>query len=117
MENILIVLGILILGSAIGGTQLPKLPGAPLAFGAIVLAMFNGVARDTLFSSWIMIALLVILGAACFAVWRAEKTLAVQGDNASDRTKMMAGSIFQVLLIIAITFFFIALFFAGVNEW
>ena len=35
MENILIVVGILILGSAMGGTQLPKLPGAVLSLGAL----------------------------------------------------------------------------------
>ena len=48
MENILIVIAILIIGSALGGTQLPKLPGAILSLGALVLAFFNSHARENM---------------------------------------------------------------------
>ncbi len=109
MENILIVLGILILGSALGGTQLPKLPGAILSLGALVLAMLNPHARGNMMEMFFIIPIiLIVVGVASFL---AEKRLATEGENASSRTKLMASSIFQVVFIIAVTLYFGSTFF------
>ncbi len=109
MENILIVLGILILGSAMGGTQLPKLPGAVLSLGALFLALFNSHARENMMASFFIIPIiLVIVGVGTYL---AEKKLATEGDNASGQTKMLANSNFQVLFIVAVTFYFVSVFF------
>jgi hypothetical protein len=108
MENILIVLGILILGSAMGGTQLPKLPGAILSLGALVVALFNSHARDNMLAVWFIIPIiLVIVGVMSFL---AEKKLATEGDNASDKTKLLASSIFQVLFVFVVTIYFVSTF-------
>ncbi len=109
MENILIVLGILILGSAIGGTQLPKLPGAILSLGALVLAFFNGHARENMMSTMFIIPLLfVVVGVATYF---AEKKLVTEGANASNMTKLLGGSIFQVIFIVTLTFYFVSTFY------
>lgn len=109
MENILIVLGILILGSALGGTQLPKLPGAILSLGAIALLFFNSNALNNMASTFFIFPIiLVIVGVMSFM---AEKRVAKEGENASKITKLMAGSIFQVLFIVAVTFYFVSTFF------
>ena len=109
MENILIVLGILILGSAIGGTQLPKLPGAVLSLGALFLALFNTHARENMMSTFFIIPIiLVVIGVATYL---AEKKLATQGENASSQTKLLASSNFQVIFIIVVTFYFVSAFF------
>lgn len=109
MENILIVIGILILGSALGGTQLPKLPGAILSLGALFLAMLNSHARDNMMSSFFIIPLLfIVVGVATFF---AEKKLATEGEGASSMTKLLGGSIFQVIFIVALTFYFVSTFF------
>lgn len=109
MENILIVLGILILGSALGGTQLPKLPGAILSLGALFLALFNSHARDNMMAVFFSIPLiLVAVGVLSFL---AEKRLAVAGKNASSRDKILGGSIFQVVFILLVTIYFVSTFF------
>lgn len=109
MENILIVLGILILGSAIGGTQIPKLPGAILSLGALFLLLFNSTARDNMASVFFTIpVILVIVGILSFF---AEKRLATDGDNASTKDKMLGGSIFQVVFILVVTIYFVSTFF------
>ena len=109
MENILIVLGILILGSAMGGTQLPKLPGAILSLGALVIALFNSHARDNMLAVWFIIPIiLVVVGVMSYM---AEKKLATEGENASDQTKLLAGSIFQVIFITVVTIYFVSTFF------
>ncbi|PCJ64538.1 MAG: hypothetical protein COA58_12410 [Bacteroidetes bacterium] len=109
MENILIVLSILILGSALGGTQLPKLPGAILSLGALVLALFNSHARDNMMAVFFIIpVVLVVIGVATYL---AEKKLVTEGDNASKNTKLMGGSIFQVIFIFIVTIYFVSTFF------
>lgn len=109
MENILIVLGILILASSLGGTQLPKLPGAVLSLGALVLAMFNSHARDNMMSTYFIIPILFfVIG---FATFFAEKRLATEGDSASNSTKLLGGSLFQVVFIICVTMYFVSTFF------
>jgi hypothetical protein len=109
MENILIVLGILILGSALGGTQLPKLPGAVLSLGALVLAFFNPHARENMMSIFFVIpAILILIGVGTYL---AEKRLATEGDSASRNTKLLASPIFQVVFIMIVTFYFISTFF------
>jgi Zn-dependent protease with chaperone function len=109
MENILIVLGILIIGSALGGTQLPKLPGAILSLGALVLAFFNSNARDNMASLMYIIPLLFfVVGIASYF---AEKKLIAEGENASSTTKLLGGSIFQVIFIFALTMYFVSTFY------
>jgi hypothetical protein len=109
MENILIVLGILILGSAMGGTQIPKLPGAILSLGALFIALFNKHAFHNMASVFFIIPLiLVAVGVASFL---AEKRLAKEGESASSNTKLLAGSIFQVIFIFAVTLYFVSTFF------
>jgi len=109
MENILIVLCILILASAFGGTQLPKLPGAILSLGALFLAMFNGHALDNMASTFFIIPIiLVIVGVLSYL---AEKRLATEGANASSRDQLLGGSIFQVIFILIVTIYFVSTFF------
>ena len=109
MENILIVAAILIIGSALGGTQLPKLPGALLSLGALVLALFNPHARENMMSLFFIVPiLLVVVGVASYM---AEKKLATEGDNASSNTKLLASSNFQVVFIMILTFYFVSTFF------
>lgn len=109
MENILIVLCILIIASAFGGTQLPKLPGAILSLGALFLALFNTHARENMMAVFFIIPLLfVIVGVLSFL---AEKRLATDGANASSRDKLLGGSIFQVVFILALTIYFVSTFF------
>ncbi|MGB0850696.1 MAG: hypothetical protein ACPGTP_05585 [Bacteroidia bacterium] len=109
MENILIVLGILLLGSAIGGTQLPKLPGAILSLGTLFLAFFNSHARDNMASTYFIIpAILIIVGVMTYL---SEKKLATEGDSASNSTKLLASSNFQVIFIVILTFYFLSTFF------
>ncbi len=109
MENILIVLCILILASAIGGTQLPKLPGAILSLGALFLALFNGHAFQNMASVFFIIpALLAVIGVLSFL---AEKRLLAQGSNASSRDQLLGGSIFQVVFILTVTVYFVSTFF------
>lgn len=109
MENILIVLSILILASSFGGTQLPKLPGAILSLGALFLALFNTHARENMMAVFFVIpVLLVIVGIVSFL---AEKKLATDGENASSKDKLLGGSIFQVVFILAVTMYFVSTFF------
>jgi membrane protein insertase Oxa1/YidC/SpoIIIJ len=109
MENILIVLGILILGSAMGGTQIPKLPGAILSLGALFIALFNKHAFANMASVFFIIPIiLVVVGVMSFL---AEKKLATEGENASDNTKLLASSIFQVVFILVVTLYFVSTFF------
>ena len=109
MENILIVLGILILGSAMGGTQLPKLPGAVLSLGALFLLFFNSHALGNMMSIFFIIPiLLVVVG---IGTYLAEKKLANEGDNASKNTKLLASSNFQLVFILAVTIYFVSTFF------
>ncbi len=109
MENILIVLSILILASAFGGTQLPKLPGAILSLGALFLALFNTHARENMMAVFFVIPiLLVLVGIISFL---AEKKLAKEGENASNKHKLLGGSIFQVVFILAVTVYFVSTFF------
>ncbi len=109
MENILIVLAILIIGSALGGTQLPKLPGAVLSLGALILAFFNPHARENMMSLFFVVpVLLILIGVASYM---AEKKLATQGENASSNTKMLASANFQVVFIMIVTFYFVSTFF------
>lgn len=109
MENILIVIGILIIGSALGGTQLPKLPGAILSLGAIVLLFFNSNSLHNMASTFFIFPiLLTVVGVMSFM---AEKRLATEGANASKNTKLLASSIFQVLFIVAVIFYFVSAFF------
>jgi hypothetical protein len=109
MENILIVLAILIIGSALGGTQLPKLPGAVLSLGALILAFFNPHARENMMSLFFVVPVLLILVGV--ASYMAEKKLATQGENASSNTKMLASANFQVVFIMIVTFYFVSTFF------
>ncbi|MDB4107160.1 hypothetical protein N8368_00055 [Bacteroidia bacterium] len=109
MENILIVLGVLILGSAMGGTQLPKLPGAILSLGALVLALFNSHARDNMMAVLFIIPILfVIVGVGTYL---AEKKIVTEGDSASNNTKLLASSNFQVVFIVLVTMYFVSTFF------
>ena len=109
MENILIVLGILIIGSAMGGTKLPKLPGAILSLGALFIALFNKHAFENMASVFFSIPLiLVVVGVMSFL---AERKLASEGDSVSSQTKMLASSIFQVIFILVVTFYFVSTFF------
>jgi len=109
MENILIVLGILIIGSAMGGTQLPKLPGAILSLGALFLALFNKHAFDNMASIFFSIPLiLVVVGVMTFI---AERKLTTEGESASSQTKMLGGPIFQVIFILVLTIYFVSTFF------
>ncbi len=109
MENILIVICILILASAFGGTQLPKLPGAILSLGALFLALFNSHARDNMMAVFFTIpALLVVVGVLSYL---AEKRLNKEGENASSRDKLLGGSIFQVVFILIVTVYFVSTFF------
>lgn len=109
MENILIVLCILILASAFGGTQLPKLPGAILSLGALFLALFNTHARENMMAVFFVIpVILVIVGVLSYL---SEKRLATDGENASSRDKMLGGSIFQVVFILVVTIYFVSTFF------
>ena len=63
MENILIVISILIIGSALGETQLPTLPGAVLSFGALFLALFNASSRENMAIIFISVSIfLVVIG-------------------------------------------------------
>lgn len=109
MENILIVVGILILGSAMGGTQLQKLPGAILSLGAIFIAFFNTHSRENMMSLFFIVPIILIaLGVASYL---AEKKIATQGDNASGNTKLLASSNFQVVFILIVTVYFVSTFF------
>jgi branched-subunit amino acid ABC-type transport system permease component len=109
MENILIVLGILILGSAMGGTQLDKLPGAILSLGALVLAMFNSHARENMMSLFFIVPiLLVVVGVMSYL---AEKRVATAGSNSSSRDQLLASSNFQVIFILIVTLYFVSTFF------
>jgi len=109
MDNILIVLGILILGSAMGGTQLPKLPGAILSLGALFLALFNPHALDNMKAVFFIIPIiLVVVGVMSYL---AEKRLATEGANASSRDQLLGGSIFQVIFIMVVTIYFVSTFF------
>jgi hypothetical protein len=109
MENILIVLCILILGSAFGGTQLPKLPGAILSLGALFLALFNGHSRENMASIFFIIpVILVIVGVMSFL---AERRLIADGTNASSKDQLLGGSIFQVIFILVVTMYFVSTFF------
>lgn len=109
MENILIVLSILILASAFGGTQLPKLPGAILSLGALFLAVFNTHARENMMALFFVVpVILVLVGILSYL---AEKKLASEGENASRKDKMLGGSIFQVIFILVVTMYFVSTFF------
>ena len=109
MENILIVLAILIICSSLGGTQLPKLPGAILSLGALALAFFNGHSRENMASVFYSIPLLlVIIGVITYL---SEKKLATEGENATFVTKILGGSIFQVVFIMVLTTYFLSTFF------
>ena len=109
MENILIVLAILIIGSALGGTQLPKLPGAILSLGALFLALFNSHSRENMASIFYSIPIiLVVVGVMSYL---AEKRLMAEGDNSSTMTKLLGGSIFQVVFIMVLTTYFLSTFF------
>ena len=109
MENILIVIAILIIGSALGGTQLPKLPGAILSLGALFLALFNSHARENMASIFYTIpVLLVVVGLMSYM---AEKKLISEGDSSSTMTKLLGGSIFQVIFIMVLTVYFLSTFF------
>lgn len=109
MENILIVIAILILGSAMGGTQLAKLPGAILSLGALVLGLFNTHSRENMMSVLFIIPIiLVVIGVASYL---AEKRLATEGDNASGSTKLLASSNFQAIFILIVTIYFVSTFF------
>jgi len=109
MENILIVIAILIIGSALGGTQLPKLPGAILSLGALVLAFFNSHARENMESILYSVPiLLTIVGIITFI---AEKKLVSDGEHASPMIKRIGGSIFQVIFILVLTVYFLSTFF------
>ena len=109
MENILIVIAILIIGSALGGTQLPKLPGAILSLGALLLALFNSHARENMASIFFTIPIiLVIVGVMSYM---AEKKLIKEGESSSAITKLLGGSIFQVVFIMILTTYFLSTFF------
>ena len=109
MENLLIVLSILIIGSALGGTQLPNLPGAILSLGALFLALFNGNARENMASiCFIIPILLVVVGIISFI---SEKRLITDGANASRKDQLLGGSIFQVMFILFLTLYFVSTFF------
>lgn len=109
MENILIVLCILILASAFGGTQLPKLPGAILSLGALFLALFNSHARENMMAIFFIVPIiLVVVGVLSYL---SEKKLATEGDNASSKDKLLGGSIFQVVFILVVTIYFVSTFF------
>lgn len=109
MENILIVLCILILGSAMGGTQLPKLPGAILSVLVLFIALFNKHSFHNMASIFFIVPfILVVVGVMTFL---AERKLATEGENASSQTKLLAGSIFQVLFILTVMLYFVSTFF------
>src|SRR6056300_510224 len=109
MENILIVIAILVIGSALGGTQLPKLPGAILSLGALFLAFFNAHSRANMASLLFIIPIiLIIVGVMSYL---AEKRLKDEGDNASNMTKLLGGSIFQVVFIMVVAFYTFSTFF------
>ena len=109
MGTILIVIAILILGSAIGGTQLPKLPGAILSLGALFIALFNTHARENMMSIFFTIpVILVVVGVMSYL---AEKRLKKDGENASSRDRLLGGSIFQVIFILVVTIYFVSTFF------
>jgi hypothetical protein len=109
MENILIVLGILLIGSALGGTQLPKLPGAILSVGALILAFFNSHARENMAAILFIIpVILIVVGVMTYL---AEKKVANEGDNASSLNKLLANSMFQVVFILVLALYTFSTFF------
>lgn len=58
MEYIVVVLGILLLAVAIAGVFLPGLPGPPLAFGSLILVLYNPLAASRMADSnymWLII--------------------------------------------------------------
>lgn len=109
MENILIVFAILILATALGGTQLPKLPGAPLTILAYILLLFNGMARAALakhfFIPFVIVAVLSIL------IYLADKKASKNPENLSKRDALLSNSIFQGAFILIATFYFSMMFF------
>jgi uncharacterized membrane protein YidH (DUF202 family) len=92
-----------------GGTQLPKLPGAILSLGALVLLLFNSHARENMAAVLFVIpVVLVLLGVMSYL---AEKRVLSQGANASSRDQLLGGSIFQVVFILIVTIYFVSTFF------
>lgn len=58
MEYIVIVLGILLLAVAVAGVILPGLPGPPLAFGSLLLILYNPLANSVMAESnymWLIV--------------------------------------------------------------
>lgn len=99
----------MILGSAFGGTQLPKLPGAILSLGALFLALFNSHARENMAAFFFIIpGILVIVGVLSFL---SEKKLIAEGASASSKDQLLGGSIFQVIFILIVTMYFVSTFF------
>jgi high-affinity Fe2+/Pb2+ permease len=109
MENILIVFGILILSTALGGTQLPKLPGAPLAVFAYILLFFNGIARAAMAKH--LFIPVIIVAAVSVLIYLADKKVSEDSNNLSDKEKILTNSIFQGVFILLATVYFCALFF------
>ena len=109
MENILIVVGILIIGSAMGGTQLPKLPGAILSLGALFVALFNSHARENMGAFFFIIPVLFV--AVGILSYLSEKKLIAEGASASSKDQFLGGSIFQVVFILLLTIYFVSTFF------
>lgn len=109
MENILIVFGILILSTALGGTQLPKLPGAPLTIFAYILLFFNGIARAAMAKH--LFIPVIIVAALSALIYLAEKKASEDSSSLSNRDKMLTNSIFQGVFILLATIYFCALFF------
>lgn len=109
MDNILIVVGILILATALGGTQLPKLPSAPLAFAALLLLLLNPIARSAMAS--MLFIPLILFGVVTVAIYLAEKRYAKEGENSSKMTKLLSNSITQGIFVLATTLYFVGTFF------
>ena len=64
MEYIVVVLGILLLAVAVAGSILPGLPGPPLAFGGLLLIMYNDHARANMAESnyiWLIIFAIIVI--------------------------------------------------------
>ena len=64
MEYIVVILGILLLAVAVAGCIIPGLPGPPLAFGGLLLILFNPKANAAMASSnyiWLIIFGIIVV--------------------------------------------------------
>ena len=104
MEYIVLILGILVLAVSVAGTVLPGLPGPILAFGSLVLAVFNPHARAKMVDSsflW-LIVLLLITGVVYFLSSK-RKGAFVEGTDG----RVPAAANIQIVNILLIAAYFV----------